>query len=119
MEKFLIGYKQGNGAYVYVDSVNSYNIGVTLDINNALEFADETMAKNVSEFLNYKDTQRVYLPVIVTVNVKEIVEDTEPTEDGPVQDNETIEEDEEIEPIEDEEMGEKLTIDDIIEEVAE
>ena len=74
MEKYLIGYKQGNGEYVYVDSVNSYNIGVTLDINNALEFADENMAKNVSEFLNYKDTEKKYLPVIVTVNVKEVIE---------------------------------------------
>lgn len=73
MEKFLIGYKQGNGEYVYVDSIQSYNIGVTLDINNALEFFDENMAKNVSEFLNYKDNQRTYLPVIVTVNVKEVI----------------------------------------------
>lgn len=76
MVKHLIGYQQGDGSYVYVESINSYNIGVTLDINNCLEFKDETMAKNVCEFLNYKDNNKqVYLALIVTVDVKEADKD--------------------------------------------
>lgn len=72
MTKYLIGYKQGDGSYVYVDTINSYKTSVTLDTNNALEFKDENMAKNVCEFVNYKEHEKTYIPLKVNLNVEEV-----------------------------------------------
>lgn len=72
MTKYLVGYKQGDGKYVYVESINSYNIGVTLDINNALEFADETMAKNMCEYIEYENKEQAFKPLCVNVEIKEV-----------------------------------------------
>lgn len=77
MEKYLVGYKQGDGQYVYVDSINSYNIGVTLDINNALEFADEDMAKNMCEYLGYVNKEQTFKALKVAVNITEMFEEVE------------------------------------------
>lgn len=79
MDKYLVGYKQGDGKYVYVDSINSYNIGVTLDINNALEFEDETMAKNMCNYLGYVNKEQVFKALNVNVDIKEV--DTDVTTD--------------------------------------
>ena len=77
MEKYLVGYKQGDGQYVYVDSINSYNIGVTLDINNALEFADENMAKNMCEYLGYANNEQTFKALKVAVNITEMFEEVD------------------------------------------
>lgn len=72
MEKYLIGYKQGNGAYVYVSAINDYNVAITLHDNNAIEFYNEDIAKNVCEFLNLKDKENTYLPIMLKINITEI-----------------------------------------------
>lgn len=74
MSKNLIGYKQGNGEYVYVNSINDYSISVTLNTDNAMDFINEEMAKNVCEYLNTRDTEKTYLPLNVTVTVTEIID---------------------------------------------
>lgn len=77
MDKYLVGYKQADGKYVYVDSINSYNIGVTLDINNALEFEDNTMAKNMCDYLGYVNKEQVFKALKVTIDIVEMVEEVE------------------------------------------
>lgn len=72
MTKYLVGYKQADGKYVYVDSITSYNIGVTLDINNAIEFADETMANNMCEYLKYENKEQIFKTLCVNVEIKEV-----------------------------------------------
>ena len=72
MDKYLVGYKQGDGQYVYVDSINSYNISVTLDINHALEFEDETMAKNMCNYLGYVNKEQEFKALKVNIDIKEV-----------------------------------------------
>lgn len=74
MTKNLIGYKQGNGEYVYVNSINDYSISVTLNTDNAVDFINEKMAKNICEYLNARDTEKMYLPLSVNVTVTEILD---------------------------------------------
>lgn len=74
MTKNLIGYKQGNGKYVYVNSINDYSISITLTTDNAVDFINEKMAKNVCEYLNARDTEKIYLPLSVNVTVTEILD---------------------------------------------
>lgn len=75
MKKYLIGYKQGNGAYVYVNSINDYSISVTINTDNAIEFFSEKIATNLCEFLNLKNKEQTYLPLMVTIDVEEVVID--------------------------------------------
>jgi len=75
MTKNLVGYKQSNGVYVYVDSINEYSIGVTLNSDNALQFEDNEMASNMAQFLNFKQKENKYIPVKVTITVEEVEAD--------------------------------------------
>lgn len=73
MSKNLIGYKQGNGEYVYVNSINDYSISVTLNTDNAIDFINEEITKNVCEYINARDTEKTYLPLNVKVIVTEMI----------------------------------------------
>jgi len=73
MKKYLIGYKQANDSYVYVNTIEQYNIRVGNIVEAGLDFVNETMATNVCEFLNKKDMEHTYVPIIVTTNIEEIV----------------------------------------------
>lgn len=73
MKKYLIGYKQGNGEYVYVSSITDYNISVTLDNDNAVGFFNEEISKNICNYLNLRDSEKTYIPLIVTVNIEEVI----------------------------------------------
>lgn len=77
MGNYFIGYKQGNGEYIYVNSINNSYIGVTLDTNGAMDFISEEIATNICEFLNLKDTEKTYLPLLVRVDVTEIIEEAD------------------------------------------
>lgn len=71
MTKNLIGYKQENGCYVYVNSINDYGISVTLNVDNAIDFINEKITKTVCEYLNIRDNKKTYLSLSVNVTVTE------------------------------------------------
>lgn len=72
MEKYLIGYKQGNGEYVYVDKISKSNIVVTLDFNEAMNFMSKEIAIVLTGLLNLMDSEKDYLPLKVELNITEL-----------------------------------------------
>lgn len=74
MTKYFIGYKQGNGEYVYVSSINDYSVSVTINYPNGIDFINEDNAKNVCDFLNDMDLEKTYIPLKVTTNVEEVTD---------------------------------------------
>ena len=60
MTKYFIGYEQGLNDYVYLSSLNKSTIGVTVITEEAINFKNETIAKNVLEYVNTIVTNQDY-----------------------------------------------------------
>lgn len=72
MTKYFIGYEQGLNDYVYLSSLNKSTIGVTVITEEAINFKNETIAKNVLEYVNTIVTNQDYKVLKVTTNVEEV-----------------------------------------------
>lgn len=72
MTKYFIGYEQGLNDYVYLSSLNKSTIGVTVITEEAINFKNETMAKNVLEYINTMVANQDYKVLKVTTNVEEV-----------------------------------------------
>ena len=72
MTKYFIGYEQGLNDYFYLSSLNKSTIGVTVITEEAINFKNETMAKNVLEYINTMVANQDYKVLKVTTNVEEV-----------------------------------------------
>ena len=72
MTKYFIGYEQGLNDYVYLSSLNKSTIEVTVITEEAINFKNETMAKNVLEYVNTIVANQDYKVLKVTTNVEEV-----------------------------------------------
>ena len=77
MKNYFIGYKQGNGVYIYVAGINRTSISVTLHTEEAMEFYNVDNAINICEYVNERDLMNNYKPIVVFTEVTEITEKQE------------------------------------------
>ena len=74
MKNYFIGYKQANNEYVYLAGVNKNNISVTLHTDEAMDCYDVETAINLCEYVNLRDKMNIYIPIIVTTDIEEVVD---------------------------------------------
>lgn len=69
--KYFIGYKQGEGTYVYVNNIGS-TVSGALTYSNAIDFLSQKNAINVCNFLNEYDTNHEYIVLKYEYSITEI-----------------------------------------------
>ena len=69
--KYLIGYKQDENTYLYVNGINT-NISVSMNYASALDFLEEEYAKSICSFLNEYDKNKEYIVLKYQYSIKEL-----------------------------------------------
>lgn len=72
MTKYYIGYAQGDNNYVYVSNINKTTINVTVVIEDAIDFNDEQMAKNMLEYVKVQVTNQEFKVLKIVTKIDEI-----------------------------------------------
>lgn len=72
MTKYYIGYAQGDNDYVYVSNINKTTINVTVVIEDAIDFNDEQMAKNMLEYVKVQVTNQEFKVLKIVTKIDEI-----------------------------------------------
>lgn len=73
MNKYLIGYKQANDVYVFVNDIYYSNISVTTTLEEAIDFTSAIHAQSVCAYLNL--TESKFKVFNVTVKIEEVEKD--------------------------------------------
>ena len=69
--KYLIGYKQNEDTYLYVNNIGT-TVGVTLAYYGAIDFISEKDANNVCNFLKKYDAEHEYIVLKYEYSIEEI-----------------------------------------------
>lgn len=74
MKYYTIGHLQSDDTIIYVSSILTTGVGITLDFTNALSFTDKAHAKAVCDSIHEfeKDETKVYQVYEINIDIKEV-----------------------------------------------